>query len=291
MASSYEKYNVTHKNYDRTRLAVGHADTVARLHEHRCHLADLPDLKIIDLGCGTGLQLAAMMAAGMGTSARGELCGLDYSETGLDETRKKLAGYKSKNQPRLIAGDMRQVDGATGRFDLVFSSFAMHHLPRQAPGQLLDETRLVLGEAERLLARNGMLAIVTCTPEQMSADRGSMWYYKYFPRAAQSLAERFIGVDDWQQLLAECGFTTVEISPVADVYYTSPGIDLAGPFTEEFQAGDSIFALAKAIPDELKDGLAALAADIASGAAAQHLTEVMQRNETHKQAILITASR
>lgn len=291
MASSYEKYNLTHKNYDRTRLAVGHADTVARLHAHRGHLADLPDLKIIDLGCGTGLQLAAMMAAGMGTSARGEICGLDSSETGLEETRKKLSCYKSKNDPRLINGDMRQVDGATGRFDLVFSSFAMHHLPRQAPGQLLDETRLVLGEAERLLARDGLLAIVTCTPEQMSADLGSMWYYRYFPRAAHLLAQRFIGISDWQHLLAECGFATVEISPVTDVYYTAAGIDLAGPFTEEFQAGDSIFALAKSIPGELDEGLAALSTDIASGAAALYLNEVMQRNETHKQAILITASR
>src|SRR5271156_5415232 len=73
-------------------------------------------IKILDVGCGTGLVLDSLSKL----PARHELHGMDFSETMLKKAAEKAAILD--NPPKLVYGSAYEIPYADGAFDMVCSS-------------------------------------------------------------------------------------------------------------------------------------------------------------------------
>lgn len=102
--------------------------------------------KVLDVGCGTG-SLALVAKAEVGPA--GQIYGTDASPEMIDVARKKAsqAGIDVTFQVDLI----EQITFADNQFDVVLSSFMMHHLPDDLKREGLAEVYRVLKPGGRLL--------------------------------------------------------------------------------------------------------------------------------------------
>jgi len=287
LGSSYEAYEKTHAQYDKTRLPVGSEQLIDFIQHHFSERDDLSALRILDAGCGTGGHLTALAQAGF-TS----LTGLDASCTGLAQAALKLNSISiaaQSAQTLLINGDIRAMPFAPQSFDLILFSFVLHHLPHDDSASLLKATESLLAHSATYLAPGGVLAIITCTPAQMSAEEGCMWYYKYFPEAAARLASRFLPAPQVLAALNNAGLSHCLVSPVNRTYWTEASLDPNGPQDSNWRSGDSLFALCQQKPELFTSQLQKLENDVTSGVAQEHIKAVRARAEEIKQAIMITA--
>lgn len=124
-------------------------------------LAEAADgFKILDLGCGDAANLAPVLAG----LPMAYYHGVDLSQTalGLAETHLRSLACPV----RLQAADLLKVlDGRIGQFDVIFSSFALHHLSTPDKADFFRAAR-------RHLADNGQLLLIdTCraADENLSA--------------------------------------------------------------------------------------------------------------------------
>lgn len=104
------------------------------------------DSAILDVGCGTGsLALAAARRAG----PRTEVFGLDASEQML-----KIATRKARRVDgpvTFMQGTVEALPFEDARFNLVFSTLMLHHLPRPARLACAREVRRVLRPGGRFV--------------------------------------------------------------------------------------------------------------------------------------------
>lgn len=276
--SSYEKYEKTHSDYDKTRMAVGSEQIIRFLHAQFSDNTKQP--RILDAGCGTGVHLQALKQAGFDL-----LTGVDASRTGLEKTREKLG-----SDAQLVCADIRSLPFAPQSFDIVLFSFVLQHLPHQSEDELQKATQAVLNDVAQLLAPGGHVIIVTCSREQMSPDAGCMWYYKYFAEAANKLASRFLPQETMVQLLQSTA-STVRIEPLEKTYWTPASLDPQGPMQEDWRSGDSLFALCQKTPELFQEQLGQLQAEIDSGAVLSQIATVKERTERIKQGVLLFATK
>ncbi|MDP3508538.1 MAG: class I SAM-dependent methyltransferase [Candidatus Melainabacteria bacterium] len=278
IGSSYEEYEKTHSNYDKTRLALGGEQIIRFLR------AQFPDSTqqphILDAGCGTGIHLHALKLAGFDL-----LTGLDASRTGLKKTREKLGSAVD-----LVCADIRRLPFAAQSFDVILFSFVLHHLPHKSEDELEKATQAVLQGAAEVLKPGGHLIIVTCTREQMSPEAGCIWYYKYFAEAAEKLASRFLQQETMLELLQTTA-STVCIVPLETTYWRAANLDPQGPLQEDWRSGDSLFALCEKTPELFQKQLCKLKADIESGAVLTQIAIVKERTERIKQGVLLFATK
>jgi ubiquinone/menaquinone biosynthesis C-methylase UbiE len=75
--------------------------------------------KILDIGCGPGIDADYMASSGFRVTA------LDYS--------REMINLAAKRNPNVIAivGDMRKVEFASKSFDGIFASYSLIHIPRK----------------------------------------------------------------------------------------------------------------------------------------------------------------
>ena len=100
--------------------------------------------RVLDLGTGDGRLLALLKRD------RPEIVGvgLDFSEVMLDAARKRFA---DDEHVELVQHDLSEPLPELGRFDIVISSFAIHHLKH-------DRKRSLYGEVFDLLEPGGVFA-------------------------------------------------------------------------------------------------------------------------------------
>jgi len=112
---------------------------------HRLLLAE--GQSVLDIGCGTGLNLPLLRAA-VGESGR--VVGLDYSEGMLGEARRRVteAGWENVE---LVQGDAALLEGIEGPFDAVISTWALG---------IVDDLPAALDRAMEVLSPGGGLAIL-----------------------------------------------------------------------------------------------------------------------------------
>jgi ubiquinone/menaquinone biosynthesis C-methylase UbiE len=276
--SSYEKYEKTHSDYDKTRMALGSEQIIRFLHAQFRDSTKQP--RILDAGCGTGVHLQALKQAGFDL-----LTGVDASRTGLEKTREKLG-----SDAQLVCADIRSLPFAPQSFDIVLFSFVLQHLPHQSEDELQKATQAVLNDVAQLLVPGGHVIIVTCSREQMSPDAGCMWYYKYFAEAANKLASRFLPQETMVQLLQSTA-STVRIEPLEKTYWTPASLDPQGPMQEDWRSGDSLFALCQKTPELFQEQLGHLQSEIDSGAVLTQIATVKERTERIKQGVLLFATK
>jgi ubiquinone/menaquinone biosynthesis C-methylase UbiE len=277
--SSYTNYTATHRTYDLTRLAVAGEQIVELLKQK----SPLEQITLLDAGCGTGLHLKCFHAAGIG-----KLIGVDSSATGLEQCRQKLSDAANLE---LATGDIRLLPVMDGSVDVAFFSYVLHHLPSVTQQRQRAETRLAMREAWRVLRPGGQLIVLTCSREQLDAEEGSIWYYRYFPEAAASLSRRFMPDVKLRALLAGCGYQDVRKLAVEQTYYTQQSLNPLGPTDESWRNGDSLFAYYKTRPQLLSRRLRSLKSDIESGEVERHIASTVKLTETLKQGILILATK
>jgi ubiquinone/menaquinone biosynthesis C-methylase UbiE len=184
-------YDTVAEHYDRSRRFD--SDFTREL------LAGLPQgfapRRALDAGCGTGNATACLREA---FQAAG-IAGLDLSAGMLSRARVKHPGLP------LVRGDAAALPFADGVFDLVLSTYMLHHLNR--PGEFC-------AEAARCLAPGGRLVLLTASHAQISAH----FLIRFFPRFGHLDCARFPSLDDLEAELEAAGLVPVarrEI-PVAD---------------------------------------------------------------------------
>lgn len=105
-----------------------------------------PGSRVLDIGCGTGAQLAGYLGEDR------ELFGVDLSPSMLDRARQRLGA-----DAHLHLGSAADLPFDDGFFDQVLASMVLHEMPR--------DTRLaVIGEIRRVLRTDGRLLVVEFTP-------------------------------------------------------------------------------------------------------------------------------
>lgn len=158
-----------------TRSARVDYDAIAHLYDAQPHRAKSVDpellafvrrraatgaLSVLDVGCGTGSQLAADRAA----APQAFLAGLDRSLGMLRQARSKAA------EIAWIQADAAMLPFRDGTFDFISCQFALHHVQDKAG---------MLQAAFRVLRRNGRLVLRNFCPQESS----DWLYYEYFPVA------------------------------------------------------------------------------------------------------------
>lgn len=116
----------------------------------RASIVDLAQLqpgeKVLDVGCGTGsLAITAKLKAG----ASVEMYGRDAAPEMIARARQKAA--KAGVAIDFQAGVVEAIDFPDGTFDVVLSSFMVHHLPGDLKAKAFAEIYRVLKPGGRLL--------------------------------------------------------------------------------------------------------------------------------------------
>jgi ubiquinone/menaquinone biosynthesis C-methylase UbiE len=143
---------------------------------------------VLDVGCGTGTQ-ALVAKARVGETGR--VCGIDPSRSLLAAARHKAkrAGLRIDFQP----GGIERIPASSQSFDVVLSTFMMHHVPDHLK-------REGLTELARILTPGGRLLIID------------------FKRSEEHQSGQFgageIALQDLPALLLEAGFSQVETGEI-----------------------------------------------------------------------------
>ena len=121
---------------------------------------------MLDLGCGSARHLAgALKGAGAGRYS-----GCDISNVALEHARKNLEPVVPQIELReATLLDALAASGA-GEFDVVFSSFALHHLSLADKGRFFEL-------ALRALAPGGLLLLIDTAVEEHEDRLGSVQAY------------------------------------------------------------------------------------------------------------------
>lgn len=121
---------------------------VTNLRKTTVRVAQLqPGEAVLDVGCGTGdLTLRAARRAG----AEGRAAGIDASPEMIAVSRKK-AERKGASVDFRVA-PIEDLPFADGEFDVVLSSYMLHHLPDELKDTGLAEVRRVLKPGGRFVA-------------------------------------------------------------------------------------------------------------------------------------------
>src|SRR5215472_9661220 len=142
-AWSYEaeaaSWHASHRDEDR---AISRRESYERFAELLTHRG-----LVLDLGCGSGLDIPALAARGL------TVVGLDISGAILRIAQAEVPDVAG----RLLQADMRALPLATGSLDGVWADGSLHHLPK-------EELAGAVREVARVLRSGGLFG--------MSAERG-----------------------------------------------------------------------------------------------------------------------
>lgn len=106
-----------------------------------------PGDRVLDLGCGTG---SLTMVAGARVGPGGEVHGIDAAPEMIDVARHKAA--KMEMEADFRVGLIEDIPFPDDYFDLVLSSFVLHHLPDDLKRKGFVETYRVLKPGGRFVA-------------------------------------------------------------------------------------------------------------------------------------------
>lgn len=125
-------------------------------------------MRVLDVGCGTGVQLQRYAEAGC------VVAGIDLSEAMLTRARARLGRATD-----LRVGDATRLPFDNGAFDLVTATLVLHEVPTAARD-------VAVKEMQRVLAANGRLLVTDFHPGPWRFPRG--WMYRGVSLLAETVA-------------------------------------------------------------------------------------------------------
>ncbi|MBO4579201.1 MAG: class I SAM-dependent methyltransferase [Clostridiales bacterium] len=143
--------------YSELRAREANANNLFEIPERFALLPDLADLRILDLGCGSGEHCMDYLKMGA------------KEVTGIDISEKMLSVAKEKNSApgiRYIRMPMEDLDKLEGGFDLVISSLAIHYI---------EDYRGVVKNVRRLLVPGGEFIFSQEHPINTCHTGGDRW--------------------------------------------------------------------------------------------------------------------
>lgn len=169
-------YNQRYIASDRPAIAAALRDLVASIHAQR----------VLEVGCGTGRWLEALHSVAP-------------TAAGLDPSRGMLRQAQQRALPvHLVQGRGETLPLTAGAFELVSCVNVLHHL---------SEPRTFFGEARRILAPGGQLAIIGMDPHDM---RNTWYVYEFFEGVYAHDLRRFPVQETVLRWLADTGFVELE---------------------------------------------------------------------------------
>lgn len=192
-------------------------------------------LRVLDIGCGTGSQLAANFS----THPSLTFLGVDYSIGMLRVARRRALGV------RWVRGDGMTLPILDGSFDYVTCQFVHAHILNK---------KALAREAYRALSPRGQFVQLNIDPWAMT----NWLLYRYFPATREHDLEDFIRVEEMVNNLREAGFNDVQIKRD----YRDDLVPLAG-FLTFVSARHRACQLTAISDSQYRAGLQNLAADVA----------------------------
>lgn len=242
-------------DYDATRRADPElVETLAT------HLALFENGHYLDIGCGTGNYTHAL------ADRAGHWTGIDPSARMINKARQKRA-HEKPITIKCQQAAAEQLPFAEAQFDGIVSVLALHHM---------RDLVAAFGEMRRVLKPQGRLVVFGVLPHQVRAN----WLTHYFPRMMEQDAK---GLPDETQIAAAvryAGFQMMTPQPFFVTRQTQDRFFFSGKYRPEIylaaSARENMSPFRNAAnADEVEDGLAALARDIASGA----IDEIIAAND------------
>ena len=126
------------------------------------------DLKILDLGCGSG-ELTAQLAERSG----GEVIGLDADPEMVQRASEQYPNVK------FVHGDMRNFDLGESRFDIIFSNAALHWVPPKDADLAVAAISRAMRPGAKLVVEFGGKGNVEVITKALEKQLGvsSPWYF------------------------------------------------------------------------------------------------------------------
>lgn len=191
---------------------------------------------VLDVGCGTGKQLAAILDKFPCAFS----VGLDRFSGMLNIARQRSA------QGAWVQGDGAALPFRAGTFDYICNQFSYHHVPDKS---------LLLSEIFRVLRPGGRFAMMNIDPWSMEE-----WdIYQFFPEARALDSEDFLPVDDFVTLMEHAGFSKISVN--RETLHVSREVDDFLAFASQRHRASQFMALSDA---EYRDGIARIANALAT---------------------------
>lgn len=181
-------------------LARGDAYPPQRGHGEAVLVAELPERvdRVLDLGCGDGRLLAVVLEARPAATG----VAVDFSDTMLAAAQERFADRPGLD---VVAHDLAQPLPATieGPFDVVVSSFAIHHLEHRRKHALF-------GEVRDRLRPGGLFANLEHVSSASPRLRERFWQEMGQDPAQEDPANRLAPVENQLRWLRDLGYVDVD---------------------------------------------------------------------------------
>jgi len=156
-------------------------------------------LRILILGCGTGLELDAVFAR----TPNARITGIDLAPNMLEQLRGKFAGRMA--QITLVLGNYLDLPLGEGEYDHAISTLTVHHLPWEMKAIVYRKTWQALRPGGTYIEGDQ-----SCLPEQ----EDHRWYHEFVSKLPGGDRGDWnydvtLSVETNTRLLAEAGFSDI----------------------------------------------------------------------------------
>lgn len=142
-------------------MNVGHARVADwGFSEGRAHIFAPRDARVLDVGCGGGRNLSRWLDI----CPDGTVCGIDYSQTSVDESHRRNARSIARGRCEVLKGDVARLPFSDDSFDAVSAFETIYFWP---------DLLACFGEVRRVLRARGTFMI--CNESDGSDPADERW--------------------------------------------------------------------------------------------------------------------